>query len=72
MGYLIDGRCTGIGLRWWRKLLRPCWPRSRLSPCGGAAGPTPPRRRPSFSAPSELPPRGLLAPNWRDPPILYA
>jgi hypothetical protein len=74
MGYLVDGRCTGIGLRWWRKLLRPCWPRSRLLPRGGTAGPTPPCRRSSSSAPSELlpqvygwnPERGSEIPSVRD------
>lgn len=28
----LGRRCTGIGVRWWRLLLRPCRPRS-LIPC---------------------------------------
>lgn len=26
----LGWRCGGIGVRWWRSLLRPGWPRSRL------------------------------------------
>jgi len=32
----LGPRCTGIGVRWWRLLLRPCRPRSLIHP--GSAG----------------------------------
>jgi hypothetical protein len=42
MGYLLGGRWDGIGFR--RELLRPCWPRFRLSGRGGGEIRSPRRR----------------------------
>lgn len=35
--HVLGRGCTGIGVRWWRELLRPCRPRSLIDP-GGAWG----------------------------------
>lgn len=42
---LLGRRCTGIGVRWWRQLLRPCRPRSLIHPGERGEGrcSTPPR-----------------------------
>lgn len=53
----FGGRCTGAGVKWWRELLRPCWPRSLidLGERGEGRRSTPPRPLPPSSTHGELP-----------------
>jgi hypothetical protein len=53
------GRCTGIGLRWWRELLRVCRPRSLIPPRAAGA---------VLSLPAALPRHRFIAGGFRDLP----